>query len=385
MGGMSRRLPLPRLWRFPATGPGVRMAAACGALLLLWQVSGTAQNVTRRLTTVDAVHEYASYFHLQQVLLRGEFAESGVELVLRADASDLRLVNPDAATGGTVEVRGQIIDVGRLEPGDPRLMGYAAERPREQWPRPGAELVLHVSSVTPADPGIVPSVRAIALEPWRFDGQTVTLRGMFRARNLFGDLPAAPGKDRHDFVLSGSEGAIWVTGRRPRGRDFEFDVERRMDADRWLEVSGVVTRCGTLVCLDASGIALAAAPDPEPIVEESPVPPAPLPPVEVVFSLPTDGEIDVSPASTVRVQFSKELRSDSIEGRIRARYIAAQPGDPPLEVTAGYDGASRAIQLTFARPLEPYSTVVVEVLEGMVAADGADVLPTRITFSVGAR
>jgi hypothetical protein len=355
-------------------------------IVLLSQASAGAQSTGRRLTTVDAIHQFASYFHLQPVTLRGEFTESGTELVFRADASDIRLVNPDVATGGTVEVRGEVIDVGRLDPGDPRLRGYAAERPLEQWPRPGAELVLHVSSVTPADPATMPSVRAVALEPWRFEGQRVTIRGMFRARNLFGDLPAAPGQDRYDFVLSGAEGAVWVTGQRPRGRGFDFDVERRMDADRWLEVSGVVTRCGALVCLDAAEITLAAAPDPVPAVEEEkPVPPAPLPPAEVVFSLPTDGEIDVSPSGTVRVQFSKELRADSIDGRIRARYIAAQPQDPPLEFTTGYDGASRAIQLTFAAPLEPYSTVVVEVIDGMVAADGATVLPARITFSVGAR
>ena len=82
------------------------------------------------------------------------------------------------------------------------------------------------------------SVRSIAIEPWKCDGQTVTITGNFRGRNLFGDLPGAPGKSRYDFVLRGTEGALWVTDLRPRGQGFELDVNRRVDTDRWIEVTG---------------------------------------------------------------------------------------------------------------------------------------------------
>ena len=77
-----------------------------------------------------------------------------------------------------------------------------------------------------------PPIRAIALEPWKFDTQKVTVTGNFRGRNLFGDLPGAPGKSRYDFVLRGVEGAIWVTNLRPRGSGFELDVNRRVDTDQ---------------------------------------------------------------------------------------------------------------------------------------------------------
>ena len=37
--------------------------------------------------------------------------------------------------------------------------------------------------------------------------------GNFRGRNLFGDLPGAPGASPYDFVIRGAEGAVWVTNR----------------------------------------------------------------------------------------------------------------------------------------------------------------------------
>ena len=36
-----------------------------------------AQAAPRRLTTIDGLRRFSSYFHLQNVVLRGEFAEAG--------------------------------------------------------------------------------------------------------------------------------------------------------------------------------------------------------------------------------------------------------------------------------------------------------------------
>ena len=102
-------------------------------------------------------------------------------------------------------------------------------------------------------------MRAIALEPWKFDTQKVTVVGNFRGRNLFGDPPGAPGKSRYDFVLR-VEGAIWVTNLRPRGSGFELDINRRVDPDRWIEVTGTIVRDRGLVSLDATTLKLAKAP-----------------------------------------------------------------------------------------------------------------------------
>ena len=341
-----------------------------------------AQPPTRRVTTIDALKQFPGYFHLQSVLLRGEFVERGTELVLRSDAEDISLINPSEAKRGQVEVRGQLIDVGRLERDDSRLGSYAERRGAKEWPRPGTELVLNVTGVMEAAPGSTPSVRALALEPWKFAGQTVTVVGNFRGRNLFGDLPDAPAKSRFDFVLGAAEGAVWVTGLRPRGRGFDLDVSRRLDTNRWLEITGVVAYERGLVTIAARDVELAKEPERSTAAPEI-IAPLPLEPVEVVFSAPAADETDVAPSATVRVQFSRGLRESSIAGRIRVSYVGAV--DPPISVKAVYDGATRSLQLSFERPLEPYRTVRVELGEGITAFDGGRFVPWSLTFSVGGR
>lgn len=343
----------------------------------------SAQSTTRRVTTVEALLQFPSYFHLQNVLVRGEFAEQAGDLVLRADAQYIRLLNPSqAARRGAVEVRGQIIDVGKLDRADPRLGTYAERFKSGEWPRPGMELVLNITGVADAPPSTSASVRALALEPGKYEGQTVTVLGNFRGRNLFGDLPEAPGKSRYDFVLTTAEGAIWVTSMRPRGRGFDLDVERRMDSGHWLEVTGVVTIHRGLALLAATKMAAADAPN---VTEAAPEPGAPAPanpPLNVVFSSPTADETDVSPTSTVRIQFSRGLREPSLADHIRVSYVGEEPG-PALAFKTKYDAATRAVQITFAAPLAPFRTVKVELSSDILAFDGAPLKPWSLTFSVG--
>jgi hypothetical protein len=242
-------------------------------------------------------------------------------------------------------------------------------------------LLLSITSVSEAQPATVATVRALALEPWKFDGQVVTVTGNFRGRNLFGDLPDAPGNGKYDFTLRGAEGAIWVTGQRPKGRGFDLDVDRRFDTSAWLQVTGTVTRTRGLVAIQATQIALATAPAEQP-TEEAAAPPLPLQPMEVVFSAPTDGEADVTAATAVRVQFSRGVRETTIAGHVTANYTAAPAGAAPLEFKVSYDAPSRAITLKFARPLEPFRMVKIQILEGMLAFDGAPVVPWTLTFAV---
>ena len=355
----------------------------CIAVVLLL-VPGllSAQGNARRLTTIDALKQFPSYYHLQNVLLRGELTDDPQRPVLRSDEVELRLFLDNVSPkSGPVEVRGLVLDVGRMDPNDPRLGTYAANRTAEDWPKPGEEIVLKVTAIDEAQTAATPTIRALALEPWKFEGQTVTLTGNFRGRNLFGDTPASPGNGRYDFVLRGAEGAIWVTGVRPRGRGFDFDVERRFDTDKWLEVTGVVSRTRGIVSLAATKIALAEAPEAR-IVEDI-APPPPPPPLEVVFSSPTEGETDVQSSAPIRIQFSRGLRESTLTGRIRVSYV----GDPVtvLDPKVTYDGATRSLQLQFAAPLEPLRTLKVEVLEGLLAFDGGPLAPWSLTFSVGTR
>jgi hypothetical protein len=364
-----------------------RVTLGALSLVVLVGAGVRAQDGTHRLTTIDALGQFPVFYHMQPVLLRGEVVFDGLQTLLHADERTLRLLFDDGvdAPRGAADVRGLLIDVGRLEPDDARLGPLAREPDTRAWPRPGEELVLRVSSAIQVPPAGTATVRSVAIEPWRYEGRTVTIVGNFRGRNLFGDLADAPGRGPHDFVLRGSEGAIWITELRPRGRGFDLDVNRRVDTNRWLEVTGRVVRENGLVRLEASRMALA---DPPGADDAPPVPapaPRPLQPLEIVFSAPTDGETDVPPGAPIRLQFSRGLDEDTLEGHLRVRYQGDPAGDlrSGLAFTTSYDTATRAVRLDMAEPLEPFRTIRVEVLDGVRAFDGGSIEPWTLTFTTG--
>ena len=369
----------------------VALGAVCGlALTGPWtservaaQQGGAA--ASRRLATIEALRQFPGFYHLQNVMLRGEFVEDGTKISLRANDNDMHVVLADGVrtTTGPVEVRGQLFDVGRLESNDPRATRVAGARDDDRWPRPGEELFLRVTAVSSAQPVIGMTVRALALEPWRYEGQKITVVGNFRGRNLFGDLAGAPGRSRYDFVIRGAEGAIWVTGMRPRGRGFDLDIDRRVDSDQWLEVSGMLTHERGLVRIEATQLTLAKPPQVSETAEEPEAPPPPPPPLEIVFSSPTEGDVDVQPGDAIRIQFSRGLDLKSLPGAVRISYVGAPPGAMPPMFQVAYDAANRAVTVRFAQPLERFRTVRVEVLDTLRAFDGGVVKPWTLTFSVG--
>jgi hypothetical protein len=350
-------------------------------LALLLVAVADAQTGVRRLTTVEALRQFAGFYHLQNVLVRGEFATEGARMFLRADEQELHVFLDEgvSAPKGVVDARGLFLDVGRLEAGDPRAGTFNEGRDADKWPRPGEELIVRISGTTETQPASGASVKSIAIEPWRYDGQTVTITGNFRGRNLFGDLPDAPGKSKYDFVLRGTEGAVWITDLRPRGQGFDLDINRRVDTGRWLEVTGTVVREKGLVSLKATKVSLSQALQATASDEPS-VPLVPLSPVEVVFNSPTDGETDVSGAAPIRIQFSRGLNESSIAGNIKVSYVGVEGA---LEFKSAYDAGNRAVQITFAKPLQAFRTIKVELLEGIKGFDGAAVKPWTVTFSVG--
>lgn len=370
------------------------MVHRAALLVLIVAASAAAQTPQRRLTTVHAIRQFPGYYHLQNVLLRGEFSDdvgadasataADARLALRSGEQELRVVLDQGVTTsrGLVEVRGHIIDVGRLNPDDPRVGPFAERSGHSTWPKPGEELFLRATSISEAQPPAVPTVRALALEPWRYAGQKVMLTGNFRGRNLFGDQPGAPAKSRYDFVLRGAEGAIWVTNLRPRGKGFELDVDRRMDSDRWLEVTGTVVHDKGLVMIEGATLALAKAPEAQTGPVEV-VPEVPKLPVEVVFHSPRDGETDVRPADTIRVQFARGLNEKTLAGKTLATVAGAAAGAPGLAHKATYDAGSRSVAIRFDAPLPALSTIRVQILEGVLGFDGAPVTPWAMTFTTG--
>jgi hypothetical protein len=361
-----------------------RLFAVAPLLLFFLASSAGAQPAARRLTTLESIRQFPGFYHLQNVLVRGEFAENGSRIVFRADEHQMDVLLGDTKTvTGLVEVRAQLLDIGRMEPTDPRLSRYEGARDADRWPKPGEELVLSVTGVTGVDTSTTPTVRALSLEPWKFEGQSVTVTGQFRGRNLFGDLPGSPARSSYDFIMRGGDGAIWVTGLRPRGKGFDLNVDARVDTAKWVEVTGVVKRERTMVTVEAKTIRIAEAPTAAPAAPDDEAAEPPPAPGEVVFSSPTGDETEVAVSAPIRIQFSRGLNPATLAGNFRVVYVAGGAAEAPIEFKTTYDAATRAVEITLARPPQRFSTVTVETLEGLKTFDGAAVTPWKVTFSFG--
>ncbi|MBA2355657.1 MAG: Ig-like domain-containing protein, partial [Acidobacteria bacterium] len=352
-------------------------------------------STTRRAATIDALAVYPGFYHLQPVRVRGKLVTDQVGTALISGDTRLLLVG-DASLGradGAVEVVASFIDVGRLTPDDQRVNTYglvalSQKVLQRDWPGPGDLLILAAQEVSPAEPFAAPSVRGIALDPARFDGQTVTVAGRFRGRNLFGDQPAAPGRSRYDFVIQLADASVWVTGRRPRGNGIDLDVDARVDTGRWVEVQGDVRSSKGQVWIEAIAVrATTAAIETTPTETQVAAPPAP--PPHVIFSTPTAGEVDVATTARVRVQFSRDMVGDSFKGNVMVRYRPQEAIERGLPTStdpvfaATYDAGRRVLELKFSGAFERFRTVEVELGEGIVATDKQPLAPYTLTFTLG--
>ncbi len=365
-------------------------------LALMVVAAAAAQPATRRATTVEALRLYPGFYNGQAVVVRGEVVHDGDRVLLRGSESEIGVVSRDPLPDAReVEVRGQFVDVGRLTEDDPRIQTLGLQPLvqalyRDEWPRPGVALVLSATSVQPATPPPAPSIRSLALDPLRYDGQRITVTGQFRGRNLYGDLPDAPGSGGQDFVIRSADAAIWIVGVKPKGKGFALNPDTRVDTGRWVEVSGLVRHGRGLVWLEGQQIALAQPPaEPRPSEFAAVVPAPPAPPIEVVFSSPVADDADVPQDRPIRIQFSRNIDRASLEGRVRVFYSADQsrergePQPPALDVTITYEPSARALLLTPTRPFERFRTVTVELLDGIAGTDGGALKPFRLVFGVG--
>jgi hypothetical protein len=364
------------------------MAAGAESRLAAQIVRPPAPGATRKVATVAALVRYPFFFHTQPVRVRGKASEKDGLFQLEHEGARVWLVAggtgklPDP--GGDAEITGLYVDVGRLDRTDARVtadFGALSQRVlRRDWPAPGELLAVIVDGAAAAEPMNAPSVRHVALDPGRYVDQEVTVVGRFRGKNLYGDLPEAAGPGRYDFVLQSADASIWVTGRRPKGDGFDLNVDNRIDTGRWLEVAGVVKEERGMAVLEATAIRVGRPPaesSPEAVVKV----PVAMPPPEVVFSAPTQGETDVEPGARIRVQFSRDLKEESLKGGIAIAYAGVS--EPPPAFTVRYDAGRRVAEIAFATPLSPFANVQVVLKETIVATDGQPLRPYTLAFTVG--
>jgi hypothetical protein len=352
-------------------------------------------SAARHATNIEALLAYPGFYHLRPVVLVSAVSQ-GSDGVTRVsdDSGSLRVVFKGSAPDGVDEVRGEFWDLGRLNADDPRLAAYDLKAtfqidPEGAWPRPGQVLAIVASAVAPATPPPAPSLRAMVLFPARYVGQRVTMIGQFAGRNLLGELPDAPARSKYDFVLHTADAAIWVTGLRPRSKDFDLSLDTRIDTGRWVEVTGTLQQGRGLQWLDAASgtFALTKAPAETPL--EAPVRVAAAAPPEVLFSAPAEDETDVQLSTSVRVQFSRDIDPATLKDHIHVKYDAAEtalrgePVTPTAAFTTEYSRGTRVLEIHFPDGLERFRTVLVNLDEGVLGTDRQPLKPWTLAFQTG--
>ena len=366
---------------------------------MLIATSAVAQAPPRRSTNIAALMAFPAFYHGRQVTIVATVStESDGHIRATDGIQSVRLVFEGSAPDGNDEIRGEFWDLGRMKPDDPRLARIDIRRvfgfdPDGAWPRAGDVTAVLATAVTRSSVPVSPTVRTIVLNPARYLNQKVTVSGQFTGRNLFGDLADAPARSRWDFVIRTTDAAIWVSGARPKGKGFDLALDSRLDSGRWLEITGTVREGRGLQWLETTdeGIRLGKAPTEAPPAEEAvQVKVAPAPPPEVVFSAPTQEETDVALSTSVRIQFSRDVKASTLKGNVKASYLESEtiqkgePETPKAEFTTQYIGANRVLELKFTKPLERFRTLKIELGEAILGTDDQPLKPYTLTFILGA-
>jgi hypothetical protein len=86
------------------------------------------------------------------------------------------------------------------------------------------------------------------------------------------------------------------------------------------------------------------------------------------------------------------MDGESFEDNVEAEYLGARSttaagtdaaDDTGLEFDVEYRPRNRVITIVFVEPLMPYSTVEVTLGDGILATDGASLVPYTLIFSTG--
>lgn len=387
----------PRILHFlPYTPQGFRRVVCfvVTTILVLAGPSWTHGQPIRKATTLPALLTYPVFFHGERIVVRARaLTDNKIMWLTDGEVTILALGNLNPKIGEQFEALGTFWDVGRLEPGDSRfsqfnLFELSTTLLNKPWPGTNELPILVIESTLLPTQSREPTVRTIALKPETYEGKQVTITGRFKGRNLYGDLPEAPGISQWDFVLQSADGAVWVTELEPRGEDFHLDVTARVDTGRWLAVTGVVHRTRALVGIKATELSLVeppaiterrSGPEAEPLLGPAP---------EIIFSVPTHEDVDVPRDTLVRLQFSRDMDPDSFKDAVRISYsqndLSEQPEQPrAVDFNVNYLKLNRVLEIHFLESLDPFRNIVVELFESIIATDGVSLEPWMLTFTSG--
>jgi len=356
--------------------------------MLLVAASLAAQAPDRIATTAQALVANPIFFNGKRIVIRHQVKFTGQLAELDGTAKPVYVFWRDKTGGSDGEIRGEFYDLGRMVEGDQRFSSYdftpvIQAASNGHWPTRDQVFVILGATFVDNPASTSPTIRSIALAPEQFDNREVTLIGRFRGRNLFGDLPQGVAKSKWDFVLQSADAAIWITGLRPKGKDFDLDPSAHVDTGKWLEVKGTVQRDVNAVWIAAESIRPTTAPAEGPV--EVAGPPIPTePPPTVIFSAPLADDTDFATAGRIRIQFSRDMKADSFRDRVRIRYggTTPPPGAPP-GFTVTYNDGNRSIEIRFKEPLAAFQPVVVELTSGIVAIDNQPLQPWTLKFTTG--
>ena len=223
-------------------------------------------------------------------------------------------------------------------------------------------------------------LRELVKEPEKYTDREIAVLGKFRGNNLYGDLSIRDKRTPRDFVIKTANAAIWVTGRRPRGKGFKLDAKKRRDTGKWLMVIGTTWKyepTGTYY-LRAAKVEIAEKPDdkdltPAKVVHEKKLKLGP--PPEVTFSLPLAGERDIPLDSVFHVQFSNDMKRESFNRNVDLLYFDDDGiGNPFPELEVSYDDNNRTLTVLPNKRLEPGKDIRLILYDAIEDEDGQKIV-----------
>jgi hypothetical protein len=257
------------------------------------------------------------------------------------------------------------------------FIGVVAANPVDDVPLPEEPEIDEAPEPEDIDikPGELIDLRDLVKNPEPYLNKRVSVIGKFRGNDLYDDLSIQSKKTPRDFVIKVADTAIWVTGRRPRGKGFKLNPKMRRDTGKWLKVIGVPWMEDDMVYVKAEKIELTDKPDDpelEPVkVDRAALEAAKEPPPEVAFTVPLDGESGIPLDSDFRVQFSNDMNPASFDRNIDLLYADDDGlGNPFPEMQIRYENASRTLVVLPGKSLEPGKEVQLILYNGIVDEHG---------------